>query len=157
MSNRSQSNQQEDRISSFAKNTTRFAIGVVIFVLGISIVVISAKVFSLIPPDKVEWTGFNKSTETTKSEKAIANGKETTITTKEVSEKTLWDWLSLLGAPASLAILGFWLQRLQNNRASAQAQREKNIAEDNEREEILQNYLDRLSVLEVLGNKLTLK
>ena len=50
--------------------------------------------------------------------------------------KTLWDWLSLLVVPASLAGLGAWLQL-----------KEQQIAEDNRQEEVLQHYQDRISYL----------
>jgi uncharacterized protein YjbI with pentapeptide repeats len=33
--------------------------------------------------------------------------------------RTVWDWLKLLGVPVSLAILGFWFQRLQNKRSES--------------------------------------
>ena len=62
-------------------------------------------------------------------------------TTAHSDGKTLWDWLSLLGVPLSLAILGYVLQEQQRERA------------DNEtKEEVLQNYLDRLSLLLIDGN-----
>ncbi|MBM0743889.1 hypothetical protein JOY44_20070 [Phormidium sp. CLA17] len=96
----------------------------------------------------------------TKSEKRDKQGNitETTTTTTFQDAKTLWDWLSLLGVPFSLAILGYVLQQLQQARAEQQAKAEKEIAnqrvkvekeiaESNQREEALQNYLDRLSEL----------
>lgn len=110
------------------------------------------------PAEKVEWTGFRRSTEISKTVKITAVGKEETITTKEVSGKTAWDWMNLLGAPAVLAYLGFRLQRWQDKQANYQAQRERDIAEknrkqeaqiaeENQREEALQLYFDRLSDL----------
>lgn len=59
--------------------------------------------------------------------------------------KTLWDWLSLLGVPLSLAILGYILQQQQQQRADEEAQ-----------EEILQVYFDRLSTLLVDKNLLAI-
>lgn len=88
--------------------------------------------------------------------------------------KTAWDWLGLLGVPISLAILGYFLQQLQQKqaaalakeqreqaaaaaaeqreqaRALAEAQRQQ--AADEEKEEILQLYFDRLSTLVVDKN-----
>ena len=54
--------------------------------------------------------------------------------------KTLWDWLSLLGVPLSLAILGYFLEQQQQKRA-------EKLSEDEDNEEVLQTYLERLSVL----------
>jgi uncharacterized protein YjbI with pentapeptide repeats len=72
---------------------------------------------------------------------AQGNLTKTVTTTKHDDGKTLWDWLSVLGVPLSLAILGYWLQMLQQSRAEALA-----------KEEILQGYFDRLSVLLVDKN-----
>jgi uncharacterized protein YjbI with pentapeptide repeats len=69
------------------------------------------------------------------------NTTKTVKTTKNDDGKTLWDWLSVLGVPLSLALLGFWLQTLQQSRAEALA-----------KEEVLQVYFDRLSVLLVDKN-----
>ena len=90
-------------------------------------------------------------------------------TTKTDPSKTLWDWLNLLGAPITLAIFGYWLQQIQQERANqydqrqqkradaeatkrserdqaiAEAQRELTANETNE--DILQVYFDRLSTL----------
>lgn len=55
--------------------------------------------------------------------------------------KTFWDWLGLLGVPLSLAILGYWLQQRQQKRS-----------EEDAKEEALQVYFDRLSVLLVDKN-----
>jgi hypothetical protein len=66
-------------------------------------------------------------------------------TTAHNDGKTLWDWGSLLGVPLSLAILGYVLQEQQRKRA------------DNEtKEEVLQTYLDRLSVLLIDKNLIAL-
>ncbi|RZM82529.1 pentapeptide repeat-containing protein [Leptolyngbya iicbica] len=59
--------------------------------------------------------------------------------------KTFWDWLGLIGVPLSLAILGYVLQRQQQKRAA-----------DEEKEEILQTYFDRISVLLVDKNLLAI-
>ena len=70
---------------------------------------------------------------------------KTIETTKDDEGKTLWDWLSLLGVPLSLAILGYVLQEQQRKRA------------DNEtKEEVLQAYFDRLSVLLIDRNLIVL-
>lgn len=105
-------------------------------------------------------TGFGADQTVMTSEKRDRQGNiiETAIITTIQDAKTLWDWLSLLGVPFSLAVLGFVLQQLQQSRAEQQAKAEKvsaeqqvriekEIAESNQREEALQNYLDRLSEL----------
>jgi uncharacterized protein YjbI with pentapeptide repeats len=81
--------------------------------------------------------------------------------------KTVWDWLDLLGVPLSLAILGYILQRQQQKRSEALAreQRERDqilakeqreIAADEEKEEILQTYFDRLSTVLIDKNILAI-
>jgi len=52
------------------------------------------------------------------------------------SGKTLWDWLSLLGVPFSLTLLGLWFQSKQ-----------RSIQFEEQREEVLQAYIDRISAL----------
>ncbi|MEB3160418.1 MAG: hypothetical protein VKL20_03025, partial [Synechocystis sp.] len=61
--------------------------------------------------------------------------------------KTLWDWGSLLGVPFSLAIFGIILQIQQQKRAEKLSEEQRNIADNNTKEEVLQTYFDRLSVL----------
>ncbi len=58
---------------------------------------------------------------------------------------TLLDWLSLLAVPLALAIFGFWLQKIQ-----------RKPTEDATKEEVLQGYFDRLSVLLVDKNVLAI-
>lgn len=81
--------------------------------------------------------------------------------------KTAWEWLELLGVPLSLALLGWILQREQQKRSDALAkeQRERDrilaeeqreIADDAEKEEILQTYFDRLSTLLIDKNLLAI-
>ena len=132
-------------------------------------------------PEQIGWTGFKKDTEVSKTEKILENGKEITVVTKNVSGKTLWDWLSVLGVPLSLALLGFWFQHisakqaalekartdeqavlekaraneqaaLEKKRSNEQAKLEKEKAECHEKEEMLQVYFDRLSTLLVDKN-----
>jgi hypothetical protein len=79
--------------------------------------------------------------------------------------KTLWDWLSLLVVPASLAGLGALLQLKDQDRAKKQADLEREIADKNRQqdleiaqgtreEEALQHYLDRVSNLVIEKNLL---
>ena len=123
-----------------------------------------------------DWTGFGEDVIVSTSEERDRQGNltKTVTTTTPESAKTLWDWLSMLGVPFSLAILGFWLQQLQQKRtdeqtrlerkrteqqekfekerAEQQAKLEKEIAEATQREEALQAYFDRLSTLLVDRN-----
>lgn len=96
------------------------------------------------------WTGFGA--DSTKSTERDSTGKVTKTVEVEQSGKTLWDWLSVLGVPFSLAVLGFWLQQQQQQQADEQAKVEKEIAAANQREEALQVYFDRLSALLVDKN-----
>ena len=106
------------------------------------------------------------------------NSVKTITTTKQSAGKTLWDWMSLLGVPLSLAILGFWLQQNQRERAEKFAEeqtardqlfdldqqkraeeiseRQLKIAAEETKEEVLQVYFDRLSTLLVDKNLLAI-
>jgi Pentapeptide repeats (8 copies) len=108
-------------------------------------------------------------TESVESIRKDAKGNITkTIKTIKYDEgKTFWDWLSLLGVPLSLAILGYLLQQDQQKRADKvakeQRERDKRIAKEQHeiaagetREEILQSYFDRLSILLVDKNLLAI-
>ena len=108
-----------------------------------------------------DWTGISAGQTTT--EERDANGNLLKKVTTYQDGKTLWDWLSVLGVPLSLAILGFLLQQLQQKRTDEQnklerervekqTKSEKEIAEANQREEALQAYFDRLSSLLVDKN-----
>jgi uncharacterized protein YjbI with pentapeptide repeats len=56
------------------------------------------------------------------------------------SAKTLWDWMELLIVPVVLALAAIWFnQKMRNN--------DSKIAEERLREEILQDYFDRMSDL----------
>lgn len=87
--------------------------------------------------------------------------------TKRDDGKTLWDWLSLLGVPLSLAVLGIWFQHSQQERAvkldiERRARDEvldrerRELADDQTKEEVLQVYFDRLSTLLVDKNLLAI-
>ena len=74
------------------------------------------------------------------------NSSKETITTED-SGKTVWDWLSLLGVPLSLALLGPWIQASQQKQAKSAAIKQQEQAETERKEEVLQVYFDRISVL----------
>jgi uncharacterized protein YjbI with pentapeptide repeats len=77
-------------------------------------------------------------------------------TTTNDDGKTLWDWLSLLGVPLTLAGLGFWFQQIQQRRADEAAREQRELAADETKEEVLQVYFDRLSALLVDKNLLAI-
>ena len=98
--------------------------------------------------DKIFW-GDTKQSETVVSKTVEKDKQGKTIKTietiKDNDGKTVWDWLSVLGVPLSLVILGYILQEQQRKRA------------DNEtKEEVLQTYFDRLSVLLIDKNLIAL-
>lgn len=83
----------------------------------------------------------DKTVSTSEEKNSQGNLTKTVTTTTQQSGKTLWDWLSVLGVPLSLAVLGFLFQHVQQKQAEA-----------NQREEALQSYFDRLSELLVDKN-----
>lgn len=91
-----------------------------------------------------DWTGFNS-----------GYGQVTIHTPAKdivlLPVKTLWDWLQLLIVPLVLAIGGFWLNQIQQSReqtrADKQAQTERDIAQDNQQEAALQEYINKMSDL----------
>ncbi|WP_088894960.1 pentapeptide repeat-containing protein [Leptolyngbya ohadii] len=119
----------------------------------------------------VDRTGFREDEEISRTVERNQGGQivKSTETTKIQSGKTLWDFLSLLGVPLALAVLGFWLQQLQQkqaNEAAARerkqaeeaaklqqkqaeetAERERKQADEAAKEEALQAYSDRISTL----------
>lgn len=70
--------------------------------------------------------------------------------------KTLWEWFDLLVVPVSLAILGYFLQRQQQKQAAEAAREQRETAANEEKEEILQVFFDRLSTLLVDKNLLAI-
>jgi uncharacterized protein YjbI with pentapeptide repeats len=91
---------------------------------------------------EVEWSGFGADEAVSTSVKTDSQGKvETTKTTTPQSGKTLWDILSLIGVPASLALLGWWLQ--------VQQQRQSDVVL---REEALKEFIDAIAALLIEKN-----
>ena len=95
------------------------------------------------------------------SNKTIEKDKQGNIvktieTIKYDDGKTLWDWGSLLGVPLSLAILGYFLQQQQQKRSEKLSEDQRRIADNETKEEVLQTYFDRLSVLLIDRNLIAL-
>jgi uncharacterized protein YjbI with pentapeptide repeats len=61
--------------------------------------------------------------------------------------KTVWDWLGLIGVPMTLAVLGIWFQSQEQTRANRDAQEQRRLAAEENKEETLQRYFDRVSQL----------
>ncbi|MEM6423773.1 MAG: hypothetical protein AAGF66_08790 [Cyanobacteria bacterium P01_H01_bin.119] len=81
--------------------------------------------------------GFQPRDTITEVREIEENGEQVRTTKTTVPGKTLWDWLSLLGAPVSIAILGFWLQSLQKQREKATQAEEARKRQDEKEREIL--------------------
>jgi Pentapeptide repeats (8 copies) len=106
-----------------------------------------------------DWTGFIKPSKNSSFVKVTI--KSTTRDIEEPPAKTLWDWLQLLFVPVVLAIAGFWLNHLQRSREDRIANRQKkidqDIATDNQRENALQEYINKMSDLLLNGDLDVLK
>jgi len=166
------------------KNKARVsqAVGILIAVA----VFIVAPVYFSLNPSTPGWVGFDNSKDKSQVTTEKVDGKiKTTETTKFEQAKTLWDWLSLLGAPATLAVFGFWFQfsqerakisrekaekereeavklraeeqaKVEKERANEQAKAEKERSEDRQRDDDLEAYINSISDLLVGKNLSTL-
>lgn len=76
--------------------------------------------------------------------------------TQTTPDRTLWDWLSLLGVPISLTLLGTWLQSSQRQQAEYRDKIRREQAESKANEEALQAYIDRISTFLLDKNLLTM-
>jgi hypothetical protein len=129
--------------------------------LGRTWLIIPGIITALAVSQPVLWPdGFgikaDKSITTTVEKDSRGKITKTVAITKAEPGKTLWDWLSLLGVPISLAILGYWLQQIQQKRAEEVAKEQRELAADETKEEVLQVYFDRLSALLVDKNLLAI-
>ncbi len=98
--------------------------------IGVVTAIIVIAVALILMGYRFDWTGFNGNYKT---------------------GKALWDWLQLLIIPIVLAIGGFWLNQIQKGReeraTQQQAELEREITADNQREAALQAYIDKISEL----------
>ncbi len=112
----------------------------VISILAISAAVIGGVWFST---QRCDWTGFGPCATATPADTAIRPA------------KTLWDWLDLLIVPLVLAGGAAGLARTgklrDQRRAERRAHDEREIAQDQQREDALQQYFDRLTDLQAAG------
>lgn len=125
------------------------------------IIIVAAFLFCLLAliqnyfSEWAEWAGIGEDRILATSTERTAAGEVTKVVTTETTQsaKTLWDWLNTLIIPVSLAILGLWFQHLQYKQSKRQQAFEREIADSNLNEDVLQTYLDRLSEL-LLGKAL---
>jgi uncharacterized protein YjbI with pentapeptide repeats len=110
------------------------------------------------PMNARNWTGFGESYDNNVSEVAEkgteTDGKTTKKTDKIITTqkklqpaKTLWDWMGLLLAPATLAGLGFLFQYSQEKAKRDKEEADKKRDADQQREQALQAYFEQLSIL----------
>jgi len=117
-------------------------VGLLILVIGVALIIVGY----------IEGTGFNSYTITTTSKTIGGTASPTnTTTTTHQPGKTLWDWLQLLIIPVVLAVGGFvinlTISRGEQEATKQRAKTEREIAEDNQREAALQEYIDKMSEL----------
>jgi hypothetical protein len=119
------------------------------------IIVVTAVYCSIFPPD-ADWVGMKKSKEESQEATERVNDTVTKITTTQKTEqsKTLWDWMSLLLVPATLAGFGLWFQSSQEQAKAAKEVAEKRAedaakqrAEDRQLDDALENYINSVSDL----------
>src|SRR5260370_4517271 len=113
----------------------RRAIGVVVIVL--IVVVVIALMIVVVLSNGSGFNGYNK----VSTVHTISGPSAGTVTRTEEYQpgKTLWDWLQLLFIPAVLALGAIWYTARQNH--------DLHITLDNQREVVLQTYLDKMSEL----------
>jgi len=117
----------------------RVTIGVVGIVLVVIALIIAGYWF--------DWTGFN-----TYSVTVTTNATKTTLPTNitiTLPYKTLYDWLQLVGILAIPVVVAWFTVRHNHDIDIARAQHENDqqITLDNQRETVLQTYLDKMSEL----------
>jgi uncharacterized protein YjbI with pentapeptide repeats len=100
------------------------------------------------------WEKQDDKTIVTKITRKLPDNSIEEITIADESERTIWDWLSLAGVPLSLAFIGAWLQSSQQRTAIETAEVQRKQAEAEAKEEVLQVYFDRISVLLIDKNLL---
>jgi len=109
----------------------------------IIVIIILATIF----PPTWEWLGIGTSSQKSLESIEIVDGKirKTTTTTKFDSAKTIWDWMSLILAPLTLAIVGFGFQTSQEKIREAKEESEKLKIEKGQRADAIEAYFDRVS------------
>ena len=120
-------------------------IGTILVVIIILVVVIALIILSSLGYIfNWEWTGLD-ATDFTSTPQNI------TRTIAYQPGKTLWDWLQLLIIPAVLAVAGYvinlTISRGEQSATEQRAKTEREIAQDNQRETTLKEYIDKMGEL----------
>lgn len=96
-------------------------------------------------------SGFGPHVISTTTIEESVNGIKQTISTGQQEGKTLWDWLQLLIIPVVLIAGGYLLnhtdQERQQRESDSRSKREQEVAQDQLRENIFQDYLNQMSDL----------
>ena len=149
------SKQQPLKLWRYARKN-KGAIGTCSF---LGIIVITVIVTSVQANNWATWTGLGSreaiTTTTVTKQDSDGNVIESSTVTSTPG-KTFWDWLSLLGVPLSLAVLGYWFQQQQKQREQDASEKQQKIANEQAAEDILQDFFDRLSTLLIGQNILAI-
>jgi hypothetical protein len=121
----------------------------VIIGLIVALVVVIALIIAVVLSNGTGFNGYNK---VTTAHTISGTNAGTVIKTEEYQPgKALWDWLQLLIIPAVLAVGGFvinlTISRGEQEATKQRAKTEREIAEDNQHEVALQEYIDKMSEL----------
>jgi hypothetical protein len=87
-----------------------------------------------------DWTGFNSGYGKETITKTIHGN---TIAIEKLPAKTLWDWMNFLLIASVTSVVAF----LSNTFNKQQKETELTITQDNQRETMLQAYIDKMSEL----------
>jgi uncharacterized protein YjbI with pentapeptide repeats len=121
-------------------------------VIVVTTAIIMVAIVLIIIGYSFDWTGFNGYTQVS-TVHTLSGPAAGTVTRTEVYQpgKTLWDWLQLFIIPAVLAVAGYvinlTISRSEQKATTQRAKTERDIAEDNQREAALKEYIDKLSEL----------
>jgi Pentapeptide repeats (8 copies) len=121
-------------------------------VITVTAAIIVVAVVLIIIGYSFDWAGFNGYTQVS-TVHTLTGPMAGTVTRTETYQpgKFLWDWLQLLIIPVVLAIGGYLFSfTTSNNERRAADQRnqtEREIAQDNQHETVLQEYIDKISEL----------
>lgn len=75
------------------------------------------------------------------------NWRVTKYSIEGIDGRTTWDWLGLIGVPITLLFLGILFQSQEQKRASQEAKEQRKLFEEENKEETLQRYFDRVAQL----------
>jgi uncharacterized protein YjbI with pentapeptide repeats len=120
--------------------------------IAVTIAIIAVAIALIIVGYWFDVTGFNGYTQVSTIH-TLSGPTAGTVTRTEMYQpgKTLWDWLQLLIIPVVLAaggyLFNFTVSRNESQAATDRDKTERDITSDNQREEALQSYIDKISEL----------